>query len=137
MRSPRDVGVHRDSVSNSCHAQRDQNITQTRMHSEKAPSFGQDLCTGCVLQCTSTVLRESTMQVYDNREQQSNTVLFFGRHCGSKGRGRKCKGTFHQFQEILCECASRWREKNRYVVVCDDIDSASPDVKTVDILCHT
>lgn len=77
MRSPRDVGVHRDSVSNACHAQRDQNITQTQMHSEKAPSFGRDLCTGCVLQCTSTVLRESTMQVYDNREQQSNTVLFF------------------------------------------------------------
>lgn len=51
-------------------------ISQTQMHSEKAPSFGQDLCTGCVLQCTSTVLRESTMQVYDNREQQSNTVLF-------------------------------------------------------------
>ena len=63
--------------------------------------------------------------------------FFFGRHCDSKGRGRKCKGTFHQFQEILCECASRWREKNRYVVVCDDIDSASPDVKTVDVLCHT
>ena len=47
------------------------------MQSEKALSFGRDLCTGCVLQCTSTVLRESTMQVYDNREQQSNTVLFF------------------------------------------------------------
>lgn len=77
MRSPRDVGVHRDSVSNACHAQRDQNITQTQMQSEKALSFGRDLCTGCVLQCTSTVLRESTMQVYDNREQQSNRVLFF------------------------------------------------------------
>ena len=77
------------------------------------------------------------MQVYDNREQQSNRVLFFQVDIVvAREGGENAREHFTSFKKSYVN-VQVVGGKNRYVVVCDDIDSASPDVKTVDVLCHT